>query len=371
MKFTDLRRKDQLLHEVIIVLTLLLVGVTVFLPSLKGDFIWDDNYFIADNQLILDPRFLNKVLFVPFGGPDGFDENSLLLGRAVKFYRPLTSFSYWLDYKIWNLNPAGFHLTNIMINYLSSIILYYTLRRWQMSSLWAFFSSLLFTIFPSHFENVAWISGRTDLLCFLFGSLVFFFISLYFKKNKYFFLLISSFLYLLSLLGKETSLMIPLIFFIAYWWIKKDIFKAFSRSLVFLPSLLIWFFLRNIALGSVDLELKKRTVADFLATLGFYTSRTIFPFKLSLSVESQRVFENKFYLIIGAIFMVMLFYSIVKVYYGWKNWTLISLFLNAYFWLLIPSILIIFLSSTVSFIAWRFLYFPSAVAILGIVTLIT
>jgi len=353
------------LYEIIIVLSLLTINFAVFMPTLNGDFIWDDKYFISDNQLILGPNFLKHFLLSPYGGPSGFDENSLLLGRAINFYRPLTALSYWLDYKLWDLNPAGFHLTNIIIHSVSAVILYFIFRLLGWNSLLAFLPSLLFSLFPPHFENVSWISGRTDLISFFFASLSALFALFYLKKQKFFAILISSFFYLLSLLGKEVAVMLPFIFVAFICLHEKNIWKAGYKGLVYLPAFFIWFLLRRHALGPVNLETTGKTIGDFMSTLGFYVSRTIFPFNMSITVDSQYVFDNKFYFFTGGFFLLALLLASIQVYFNKKNWFPLLLWLSSYFLLILPSVIIIFFPSTVSFVAWRFLYYPSAVAIGG------
>ncbi len=147
------------------------VNLALFLPSMQGDFLWDDRFFVSENPSLLGPHFLQRFLTSPFGGFSGQDENSVQLDRAMQFYRPVTSLSYWIDLKIWGLNPAGFHLTNIIIQILNCLLLYFVLFELGVGQLVSLLSSLLFSVFPLHFENVSWISGRTDLLSFLFAAL--------------------------------------------------------------------------------------------------------------------------------------------------------------------------------------------------------
>ena len=202
---------------IIFILVYLAAILFIFLPAMEGDFLWDDKLFISENPNILGRTFLKSFLISPFGGNVGLDENSVLLNRIMQFYRPMTSLSYWLDFKVWWLNPAGFHLTNILIHLLNTILLYIILLQLGVRRIPAFMSGLLFALFPLHFENVSWITGRTDLLSFFFVALsVLLFIS-YFKKEKYLSLLVSSVFLLLALLSKENSLMIIVIYFIFVW----------------------------------------------------------------------------------------------------------------------------------------------------------
>jgi len=359
--------KPTSLSDMAAVLFLLAANLAVFLPAMRGDFIWDDRYFVSQNQHILGPHFLSTFLFTPYGGAAGFDENSLVVSRVINFYRPFTSLSYWLDYQVWGLNSAAFHLSNILIHAAAAILIYLILKVIGWSNFSCLAASAWFSFFPPHFENVAWISGRTDLLSFFFGALSIFFFILYLKNSRFYWLVSSSLFYLFSLFSKETALSLPLLFFLTFFWQKKSLAKGLVYSLVYLPSFLLWFLLRRWALGGGSMESTGRTLGQLFSTIGFYVSRTIFPFHLSLTVDSQRVFENRVYFFVGLIFCLSTLVLTYLFISGKGSLFQPALFAVAYLLLLLPSAVVIFFPSTVSYIAWRFLYWPSAVAIVGLV----
>lgn len=344
----------------IFTLIIITVNLSIFLPSMKGDFLWDDKYFITENPHISAPHFLKKFLVTPFGGFSGTDENSIRLDRSRQFYRPLTSLSYWLDRKTWGFNPAGFHLTNILIQILNTIIIYFILQNLGLNILTSLFSTLLFSVFPFHFENVSWISGRTDLLSFLFASISILFFLKFLKKNHYLSLAFSSFFYLCSLLSKENTIFLFFIFFFILYASKPRFKDSAIPMIPFVFSFLLWFILRNIAMGSPGYEPSGRTLFDFFSTIGFYSLRLFFPFLLSLTVDSYKVFNNVLLQIFGGIItMLFLISAILLLIKKLKN-TSPALAFVSYYLLLLPSVVIIFASSTASYIAWRFLYLPSA-----------
>jgi Flp pilus assembly protein TadD len=92
-----------------------------------------------------------------------------LRGSGASFYRPLFWLSLAIDEKLWGLNPAGFHLTNVLLHWLSGLFVFLLLRRLQMSSLSSALTSLLWISLPINSEAVVWISGRPYCLvaCFL------------------------------------------------------------------------------------------------------------------------------------------------------------------------------------------------------------
>ena len=88
---------------------LILIVIVCFLAyfnSLNNPFIWDDEALVVKNTLI---RSLQNA-------PASFT-NDLYFGVAggSNFYRPLQTLSYIFDYHFWQLNPFGYHLTNIIL----------------------------------------------------------------------------------------------------------------------------------------------------------------------------------------------------------------------------------------------------------------
>jgi hypothetical protein len=348
-------------YLLIFILLLMAVNLFLFLPSMSGDFIWDDKYFISENSDLLGAHFLADFWRSPFGGFSGTDENSLKFDRGRQFFRPLASLSYWLDFKLWGLNVAAFHLTNILLQTVNSILLLLILLQVGFGRAPAFAGAVLFSVFPAHFENVAWISGRTDLLAFLFGALsVLCFLS-YLVKNSRLSLAVSALFFLGGLLAKETVLFLPGIY-MAVLWRRRDKTQDFLMGTwPFLAGVLIWFALRRMAFGSSSLSLSGRSVSDFLASVGFYVFRTVFPLDLSISVDSAPVFDNQAYVIFGALLTALFAASSVILVLRKSRRVDPFLFLFIYFLLLLPSVAVIFSSLSISLLAWRFLYIPSAV----------
>jgi protein O-mannosyl-transferase len=108
----------------------------------------------------------------------------LFPGVYAGHYRPVQTVSYIFDYLLWNKNPFGYHLSNVVWHVLSGILLYYLLcrilrslvERWPngwmqraTSSKVAFFLALLWIIHPVHSAAVDYVSGRADSLTFSFA----------------------------------------------------------------------------------------------------------------------------------------------------------------------------------------------------------
>jgi hypothetical protein len=333
---------------------------------MAGDFIWDDKYFVSENSNLLGAHFLRDFWRSPFGGFSGSDENSLRIDRGRQFYRPLTSLSFWLDFKLWGLNPAAFHLTNILLQAVNSVLLLIGLLRIGMAGTPALAGAVLFSVFPAHFENAAWISGRTDLLSFLFAALAALSFFSFLEKKKRSRLLLSACFFWAGLLAKENVLLVPCLFLLLLWKKGAGVRRLAEASVPFALAAAVWFGLRAMAFGSAAPSLAGRTVLDAFSAVGFYAARLFIPFGLTVSVDSGPVFANPVFAVLGALTAVLFVFSLAILLDRRRKAVAAPVILSAAVLLLLPSVAVIFSSLSLSLIAWRFLYLPSAVFSAGL-----
>ena len=116
---------------------------------------WDDFGKVVNNPLVKGQ-----------GGLEGL-KNIFTLG-AYGAFQPVTNLTYALDYKIWGLNPVGYHLTNVILFILGCLALEKFLSRFCVNCPWMSCLVLLLAVHPIHSEMVTWISGRKDVLGFCF-----------------------------------------------------------------------------------------------------------------------------------------------------------------------------------------------------------
>ena len=128
-------------------------------------------------------------------------------------YRPLRWLSHAIEYKFYGLNPTGYHITNITLHVLTSILVYLTIFALVKNSRTAFFAALLFAVHPVHTDSVTYISGRRDILSTLFYILGFYLFLEHRKKKRLKFLTLAFASYLLALASKEMAVTLPAIFF--------------------------------------------------------------------------------------------------------------------------------------------------------------
>jgi tetratricopeptide (TPR) repeat protein len=114
--------------------------------------VWDDNDFIVDWNEIRSLR--NIPLFfkgaVPFGH------------QGV--YRPVRSVLYALSYKLWGLNPSGYHFQAILAHLTCTLLIYFIVSEITKKNLIAFMSALIFGVHPIHTEAVTLITASFDTI---------------------------------------------------------------------------------------------------------------------------------------------------------------------------------------------------------------
>jgi tetratricopeptide (TPR) repeat protein len=125
--------------------------------SIPGDFVWDDKFFAARQEL-KDPSHLLKVW------SEAFNPSAPHLGT----YRPFTVFTISLNFILFGESPISFHIVNIILNGLAAWLMYRVVLELFSSKRIALASSLLWLFFPIHTEAVANIKSRDEILGAIF-----------------------------------------------------------------------------------------------------------------------------------------------------------------------------------------------------------
>lgn len=192
-------------------LLIIIAGLSVYLNSLNGKFVWDDEILIKNNPYIKSWSNLAKIFRSDIG--KGVEER-------YYFYRPIQISSYLLDYSLYKLNPVGYHLTNILLHILMALLIYWLVNILFGNSLLALITSLLFVVHPIHTEAVSYISGRADLLASVWVLLGLVFYLRYLKSKRMTAYLVVFLSYLLAILSKECGLILPLLLLLYHYAFK-------------------------------------------------------------------------------------------------------------------------------------------------------
>lgn len=335
----------------------------VFYNSLQNDFVFDDESVVQNYMAIRDLSNIPKF----FTAQEGFHK---VIGR---YYRPVVSTTYTLDYGLWNLNPFGFHLTNNIINIIASLFLFAILsklfRKYKYGLLASLISTLIFASHPVHTEAVSWISGRTDSLVTLFFFATFYFYILYTEENENKYIVISLVFYTLGLLSKEMIVTLPLIIILFdFLWRKKtlrEVVENWKSYSVFILLTIVYLILRYFILKDIVERAKYNyfygkdiitIFATMLKTIPIYLKLLIYPVGLLYHYNGVLPDSNSFLegSVIFSILLIIVLLLISFVLY--KNYGKISFCILFVFVTLLPVMNII---PTMNFMAERFLYISS------------
>ena len=144
------------------ILIFIILVLLLYFPTLFYDFIYDD--FL----LLLQNNYLNGRISINF--IDFFKPNFVM--EAI--YTPLTFIVQWLIIKFFGNNSFAFHFINIVFYVLSSIALFYLLKKIINNYFVAFLSTILYILHPCHIEDVAWVSAMGYTLASLFFFFLYF-----------------------------------------------------------------------------------------------------------------------------------------------------------------------------------------------------
>ncbi len=171
----------------------------LYFQTIHAGFAWDDH-----NLILNQPQDPGLSDFARLWVSDFWMTDQVT--NSSQYYRPLTTTTFALDSLIHGRDPGGFHLTNLIIYSGTCAVALLVFRRLMNDLPAALALALAFAAHPAHVENVAWVSGRTDLVCalFMFASLLFYLRAE--EEEKPWQWALSLALFFLSLLGKEMSI---------------------------------------------------------------------------------------------------------------------------------------------------------------------
>ena len=184
----------------------LLLAVTTILayrPAWHGGFVWDDDAYITNNELLTAPGGLHRIWF-------SLDSPSQ--------YFPLVYTMFRFEHAWWGLNPTGYHVVNILLHITNALLLWGLLARLRVPGAWV--AGAIFALHPVQVESVAWITERKNVLMGLFFLLT---IRAWVEfvdeqtKHRWFFYGLALVLYALALFSKTTACTLPAALLLILW----------------------------------------------------------------------------------------------------------------------------------------------------------
>jgi protein O-mannosyl-transferase len=190
-------------------LLLAVATVLVYQKAWQAGFIWDDDLYVTQNDLLTTADGLRRIWF-------SLDSPSQ--------YFPLTYTSFRLEYALWGLHPAGYHWVNILLHAVNALLVWRLLQALRVPGAWL--AAALFALHPVQVESVAWISERKNVLmgCFFLLALLAWtrFVEVSSRQNWRYYWLALAF-YALALFSKTTACTLPAALLLILWLKKKRI----------------------------------------------------------------------------------------------------------------------------------------------------
>ncbi len=190
----------------LISLFLLLATAAAFWQVRNNEFInLDDNLYVTENPYVQRGLTFKGIVWA-------------FTTRPVGHWHPMTWLSHMLDAELYELNPGGHHVTNLLFHVANTLLLFLLLHK-MTGALWASgFVAGLFSLHPLHVESVAWVAERKDVLFTFFWLLTLWAYLVFVKKPRLDRYLLVVLCYILSLLSKPMAVTLPFVLLLLDYW---------------------------------------------------------------------------------------------------------------------------------------------------------
>jgi tetratricopeptide (TPR) repeat protein len=181
-------------------LVLAVVTFAAYQPTWHAGFIWDDDDHLTANPAVAASNGLRMIW------------SSL----AVSRYYPLTLTSFWVQRRLWGLNPLPYHLVNVALHAANGVLVFVLLRRLRIRAAWL--AAMLWALHPVNVESVAWITELKNTQSGLFFFLaVWCFLSFDAGARRRWYV-VALLCGLAALVSKPSTVMLPVVLPLCVWW---------------------------------------------------------------------------------------------------------------------------------------------------------
>jgi protein O-mannosyl-transferase len=301
---------------------LVLCALIAYLPAFNAGFIWDDDVLLTANPQMQSAHGLKEIW----------------LGENSCDYTPLTLTSFWLEKRLWDNTPTGYHIVNILLHALAGILLWRILLLLRIPGSWL--AAIIFIIHPVNVASVAWIAERKNTLsAALFFASIFAFLSSY-KRHKRGLYLWSIVLFLLAGLSKGAVVTMPIVLCGSLIWMNRRITRSELLGTIpfFLIALVIAVLTIHYQSHAADYGLIPCNLPFLLARAGavmwLYLGGIVFPFGLSPMASRWQPNLHQPIVYLPALLVVVM---VGLFFWQRKGWGRPFLFASGYYlWMLLP-----------------------------------
>ncbi len=263
-------------------------SLLLYIVTTGYELVGDDAILIGGNPYVRSFHFLREIFTQTFWAFRGARGDSM-------YYRPLIMFSFLLQSMLFGARPAPFHLLNVLLNSWVVVMVYQLGRKLWPKGRGALWAALIFAVLPVHSEDVATVSGISDVECaaFFLAALLIYTQPArgggYSRVRAW----MSALVFLLAALCKEVALAVPVLMVLYEHFLRGDTGVRFGERLSrYMPTFLLSAFYLVVHLAVIGdlttigpphrMRLRETLVFGF-TQLGGYVGKLIWPQHLSYS----------------------------------------------------------------------------------------
>jgi tetratricopeptide (TPR) repeat protein len=257
---------------------LIAVTAVAYLPAINGDFVWDDDDHVLNNQTLRSAEGLRYIWLDPSATPQ---------------YYPLVHTSFWVEYQLWGLATTGYHITNIGLHVVGAVLLWRILLFLSVPGAWLI--ATIFAINPVQVESVAWITERKNVLSgvfYLSAMLAYLHFALEPKlagRRRTLLYAAACFLFLFALLSKTVTATLPAALLVLIGWKRgrlrmRDVWPLLPLFAVGVGMGLVTAWIEKYGVGAQGMDWHLSPLDRFLVAghaIWFYAAKLIWPASLT------------------------------------------------------------------------------------------
>jgi Tfp pilus assembly protein PilF len=194
-------------HKGLIYAALAVITFAAFEQVRHNDFVYyDDSAYIVENPNVNKGLSAKSVIW------------AFTSYRYMGHWHPLTWLSHILDCELFGLNPAGHHITSLLLHIANTLLLFWVFNRMTKAVWQSAFVAAIFAVHPLHVESVAWVAERKDVLSGLFWMLTLAAYILYTERPTLWKYLLMVLCFCLGLMAKSMLVTLPFVLLLLDYW---------------------------------------------------------------------------------------------------------------------------------------------------------
>ena len=209
------------------ILLLIAIFVLAYAPATNFPFVnFDDNEYVTDVPQIQQGLSWDSFMWA-------------MTTMEAAFWHPLTWLSHILAYQLFGLNPAGHHLTSLLLH-LANVLLLFGVLHQMTGAVWrSALVAALFALHPLNVESVAWVAERKNVLSTLFWLLTMAAYVGYVRKPVWQRYVGMMGIFVLGLMAKPMLVTLPCVLLLLDYWPLGRLGKEWREFRMRLPRLVV------------------------------------------------------------------------------------------------------------------------------------